>query len=114
MKFFRWYQFVGPLIFLPPGYCLWLGRYDGNHALAALALSVPIVFAYVAVYGLVLQRVEALGTDQSPSSYWTLLVVGNVAGIVVPVLAYVASSYRRHGDSALKVGQRPVPEGVLS
>jgi hypothetical protein len=226
MKFFRWYQFVGPLIFLPLGYWLWLGRYDGNHALAALALSVPIVFAYVvpglgmnvfklwevntrfrvgrfrphhgfvfgtatslfglvcvpagandpgiaayacaalvtgsvlgfwnwlydtyaikagfivvhnrlaaegqpaevvaadhapvlfgsfgAVYGLVLQRVEALGTGPLPSSYWTLLLIGNVAGIVVPVLAYVASSYLKHGDSGLKVGQRSVPEGVLS
>jgi hypothetical protein len=225
MKFFRWYQFVGPLIFLPLGYSLWFGRYDGNHALAALALSVPIVFAYVvpglgmnvfklwevntrfrvgrfrphhgfvfgtatslfglvcvppgandpgvaayacaalvtgsvlgfwnwlydtyaikagfivihnrlaaegqpaevvatdhapvlfgsfgAVYGLVLQRVEGLGTSPSPPSYWTLLMIGNVAGIVVPVLAYVASSYLKHGDSGLKVGQRSVSEGVL-
>ena len=226
MKFLRWYQFVGPLVFLPLGYWLWLGRHGGNHALAVVALSVPIVFAYVvpglgtnvfklwevntrfrvgrfrphhgfvfgtatglfgllcvpagankpgvaayacaalvtgsvvgfwnwlydihaikagfirvhnrlaaegqpaevvatdhapvlfgsfgAVYGLVLQRAEALGTSASPSACWTLLLTGSVAGAVVPVLAYVASSYLKHGESGLKVCQRTMPGEVLS
>lgn len=225
MKFFRWYQFLGPLIFLPLGYWLWLGRYGGEHARALIALSVPIVFAYVVpglgtnvfklweinsrfrigrfrphhgfvfgtatsllgllcvpagannpgvaaygcaaivtgsvlgfwnwlydtyaikagfilihnrlaaeghpaevvatdhapvlfgsfgvVYGLVLQRAETLGAGPSPAAYWMLLLIGNVAGAVVPVLAYVASSYLRHGESGLKVSQRTMP-GALS
>ncbi len=226
MKFFRWYQFVGPAILLPLGYWRWLVRYDGNHALAALALSVPVVFAYVVpglgtnwlglweintrlrigafrphhgfvfgtatsmfglvcvpasavgsgfadyaraalvtgsvlgfwnwlydtyavkegfivihnrlaaagnpaevvvtdhapvffgsfgvVYGLVLQRAQALGHGPPTAAYWTLLGVGCLAGTVVPVLAYVAASYLRHGESGLKVYRRPTTGGAIS
>jgi hypothetical protein len=45
--FYRVYQYVVPLVFFPLSYWLWLRRYDGDHGLAALALSVPIVFSYV-------------------------------------------------------------------
>ena len=47
MKFFRWYQFVVPLALFPLSYVLWLRRYDGEHPLVWLALSMPVVFAYV-------------------------------------------------------------------
>jgi len=47
MRFFRWYQFVVPLALFPLSYLLWLRRYDGDHALVLLALSLPVVFAYV-------------------------------------------------------------------
>lgn len=218
MRFFRWYQFLGPLILLPLGYWLWLEHYGGSHALAALALTVPIVFAYVVpglgmnllglwevntrfrvgrfrphhgfvfgtatslfgllcvpagvgnhgwteyaraalvtgsvigfwnwlydtyavkagfilihnrlaaegrpaevvvtdhapvyfgtfgvIYGLVLRRADALPIGPPSAEYWTLLLVGTVAGTVVPVLAYVAASYLRHGESGLKVYPR--------
>jgi hypothetical protein len=46
-RFFRWYQFIVPLALFPASYLLWLRRYDGNHALVLLALSLPVVFAYV-------------------------------------------------------------------
>src|SRR6185503_21299398 len=35
-------------VIVPLSYWLWLRRYDGQHAMAALAMSIPIVFAYVA------------------------------------------------------------------
>ncbi len=47
MRFFRWYQFVVPLTLFPLSYLLWLQRYHGDHALVWLALSIPVVFAYV-------------------------------------------------------------------
>lgn len=47
MKFFRWYQFLVPLTLFPVSYLLWLRRYDGNHALVWLVLSIPVIFAYV-------------------------------------------------------------------
>ena len=47
MTFFQIYQFAAPLILLPISYWLWLGRYDGDHRMALLTLSLPIVFAYV-------------------------------------------------------------------
>jgi hypothetical protein len=47
MRFFRWYQFVVPVTLFPLSYLLWLRRYDGAHALVWLALSLPVVFAYV-------------------------------------------------------------------
>jgi hypothetical protein len=47
MRFFQIYQFVVPLVLLPLAYWLWLARYGGDHRLAALAISLPVVFAYV-------------------------------------------------------------------
>jgi hypothetical protein len=47
MTFFRWYQFVVPVTLFPLSYVLWLRRYDGDHALVWLALSMPVLFAYV-------------------------------------------------------------------
>lgn len=46
-RFLRWYQFIVPLALFPASYLLWLRRYDGDHALVLLALSIPVVFAYV-------------------------------------------------------------------
>lgn len=47
MKFFRWYQFIVPLTLFPASYMLWLRRFEGDHSLVWLALSLPVVFAYV-------------------------------------------------------------------
>ena len=47
MRFFQIYQFAAPVILLPLGYLLWLRRYQGEHELVWLAISVPVVFAYV-------------------------------------------------------------------
>ncbi|HET6371928.1 MAG TPA: hypothetical protein VFG76_01385 [Candidatus Polarisedimenticolia bacterium] len=46
-RFFSVYQYVVPALLFPASYLLWLRRFDGDHGLVALALSVPVVFAYV-------------------------------------------------------------------
>lgn len=46
-RFFRWYQFVVPLVLFPASYLLWLRRYDGDHTLVWFALSLPVLFAYI-------------------------------------------------------------------
>jgi hypothetical protein len=53
MKFFQVYQYAAPLVLLPLGWWLWWLRFH-DHRLVAVALSFPIVFAYV---------IPALGTN---------------------------------------------------
>lgn len=47
MQFYRMYQYVVPILLFPLAYWLWLARYDGDHNLTILALSIPILFAYI-------------------------------------------------------------------
>ncbi len=47
LRFFRVYQFVVPAILFPVSYYLWFVHYDRDHRLALLALSIPVVYAYV-------------------------------------------------------------------
>lgn len=47
MRFFRLYEIVVPLLGCPLAYALWLQRYDGDHRLTLLILTMPIIFAYV-------------------------------------------------------------------
>ena len=54
MKFFQIYQFVVPIVLFPLSYWLWLRRYEGDHRLTLLALSIPILFSYI---------IPALGTN---------------------------------------------------
>jgi len=218
MKFFRWYQFVVPLVLFPASYLLWLRRYDGDHMLVLFALSIPVVFAYVVpglgtnwlglwefntrfrlgrfrphhgfvfgtatslfglacvppsppgfdpvacaraalvtgsvvgfwnwlydtyavksgfilihnrltaqgepaevvatdhapvffgsfgvCYGIALQLADALSARIRPGVFTTVWISAVIAGVVVPVAAYVASSYLRRGESGLKVYRR--------
>jgi hypothetical protein len=46
-RFFSVYQYLVPALLFPASYVLWLRRFDGDHGLVVLALSVPVVFAYV-------------------------------------------------------------------
>ncbi len=41
------YPYLAPVVLLPASYWLWMTRLGGRHDLTLLALSVPIVFAYV-------------------------------------------------------------------
>jgi len=43
----RIYPYVGPVVLLPLGYFLWLRWSHGDHRLVAMALGIPILFAYV-------------------------------------------------------------------
>jgi len=54
MHFFNVYQYAAPLVLLPLAYWLWLQRCAGEHRLAALALAIPVLFAYI---------VPAIGTN---------------------------------------------------
>ena len=47
MQFFQLYQYLVPILLFPLSYWLWLSRYDGDHKLTLLALSIPILFAYI-------------------------------------------------------------------
>jgi hypothetical protein len=44
---FEAYQYVAPALLTPLAAWLWWRHYDGNVALAAIALAVPIAYAYV-------------------------------------------------------------------
>lgn len=54
MRFFNVYQYAAPLVLAPLAYWLWLQRCAGEHRQAALALAIPVLFAYV---------VPAVGTN---------------------------------------------------
>ena len=47
MQFFNIYQFLAPVTLVPLSYWLWWTRYDQNHPFVLLALSIPVLFAYV-------------------------------------------------------------------
>jgi hypothetical protein len=47
MRFFRLYEYLVPSLLFPLSYWLWLGRYDGDHWMVLLVLSVPICVGYV-------------------------------------------------------------------
>ena len=47
MRLFRLYEYLAPLVLFPASYYLWLTRFDGRHDYVLLALSMPVVFAYV-------------------------------------------------------------------
>lgn len=47
MQFFRLYQYLVPTLLFPICYWLWLVRYNYDHRLTLLVLSIPIVFSYV-------------------------------------------------------------------
>ncbi len=47
MRFFNLYQFLAPAILVPLSYWLWWRRYDQQHEFVLLALSMPVLFAYV-------------------------------------------------------------------
>ena len=54
MSFFNIYQYAAPLVLLPLAYWLWLARSGGEHRLALLLMSMPVLYAYI---------VPAVGTN---------------------------------------------------
>ena len=47
MRFFNIYQFLAPAVLVPLSYWLWWLRYDGQHDVVLLMLSMPVLFAYI-------------------------------------------------------------------
>ena len=46
-RLLNFYQYAFPVVLTPLGYWLWLRHYAGDHRMAALALGVPVAFAYI-------------------------------------------------------------------
>lgn len=46
-RFFRLYQYFGPALLTPLAAFLWLRHYDGDCVRAAIAVAVPIAYAYI-------------------------------------------------------------------
>ena len=46
-RFLNFYQYAFPAVLTPLGYWLWLRHFGGDHRLAALALGVPVAYAYI-------------------------------------------------------------------
>ena len=46
-KFFSLYQYIVPILFFPLAYYLWYLKFQGDHRLVLLVLSIPILVAYV-------------------------------------------------------------------
>lgn len=53
-RIFNGYQYLAPAVLVPLGYWLWWRHYGENHQMAAFAVAVPILYAYV---------VPAIGTN---------------------------------------------------
>jgi hypothetical protein len=47
MSFFRIYQYLVPAVLFPASYYFWWRRFDHRHDFVLLAMSMPVVFAYV-------------------------------------------------------------------
>jgi len=45
--FFNIYQYIAPLVVFPGAYYLWWQRYEGDHQLVVLIMSIPILFSYI-------------------------------------------------------------------
>jgi hypothetical protein len=54
MRFFNLYQYAAPVLLLPLAYWLWLERSGGEHRMALLLISMPVIYAYA---------VPAVGTN---------------------------------------------------
>ena len=88
MIFFTLYQYLAPALLLPFSYYLWLNRLGGSHRLALLALSMPILTAYI---------IPGLGTNRL--KLWTFntrLKLGHftpqhgfIFGSAISLLAFV-------------------------
>ncbi len=76
---------------------------DGRGPEAIATDYAPVLFGvFGAWYGVaILMNHHLLHTLGRTDLYWWLLAAGNVLGIALPVIAFCALSYARHGDAGL-------------
>ncbi len=85
---------------------------EGHAAEVVATDHAPILFGVFGLcYGIVLRAADGLFARGPSSAYWVLLVVGNLAGVVLPVLAYVGVSYLRWGESGLRPYRKSITGG---
>jgi hypothetical protein len=76
---------------------------EGKAAEVVAAHHAPVYFGvFGACYGVCLQLVDALSAGSNRGVYFGLLVVGNLAAVILPVLAYVLWSHATLGESGLR------------
>jgi len=87
--FYHVYQFAVPIVLFPVVYRLWLARLDGNHAVTALIMFVPVVSYYVFVtIGVLHYRLWRMNTW--PTIKGVRPHHGFVIGTAAALLAYLA------------------------
>ncbi len=72
----------------------------------------PVLFGVFGLcYGIVLRSMDALHAPGASVAYWAVLITGNLACLILPVLAYVLASQLRWGESGLKAYRKPMKGG---
>jgi hypothetical protein len=85
---------------------------EGHAAEVVATDHAPVLFGVFGLcYGVVLRAAERWVAPGQWTTYWVLLVAGNLAGLLLPVLAYVTVSYLRWGESGLRVYRKPMTGG---
>ena len=85
---------------------------EGHAAEVVATDHAPVLFGVFGLcYGIVLRAADLLPVPGQSTAYWVLLVAGNLAGCVLPVLAYVIVSYLRWGESGLRAYRKPITGG---
>jgi hypothetical protein len=88
-RFYQIYQIVVPIVLFPLAYWLWLGRFGGNHAVAALVMFVPVIAYYVfVIVGITRLRLWEMNTR--PTIKGMRPHHGFVIGTATGLLAYLS------------------------
>ena len=87
--FYQIYQIVVPIFLFPLAYWLWLERFSGNHAVAALVMFVPVIAYYVfVIVGITRLRLWEMNTR--PTIKGMRPHHGFVIGTATGLLAYLS------------------------
>jgi hypothetical protein len=88
-RFYQIYQIVVPIVLFPLAYWLWLERFGGNHAVAALVMFVPVIAYYVfVIVGITRLRLWEMNTR--PTIKGMRPHHGFVIGTATGLLAYLS------------------------
>jgi hypothetical protein len=110
---FAMYQYIGPVVLTPLAAWLWWRHYDGNVALAAIAVLVPIAHAYI-VPGFgsatAMLMLAAIGTPAAHPSMADVASAGLLAAVLLGAVnaIYDALAIR---SGMLKVYNQPWADG---
>ena len=85
---------------------------EGHAAEVVATDHAPVLFGVFGLcYGIVLRAADALPAPGASAAYWAVLIIGNLAALVLPVLAYIFASHLRWGESGLRVHRKPMTGG---
>jgi hypothetical protein len=99
-RFYQIYQIVVPIVLFPLAYWLWLERFGGNHAVAALVMFVPVIAYYVfVIVGITRLRLWEMNTR--PTIKGMRPHHGFVIGTATGLLAYLSLQSMAVGHGGL-------------